>query len=134
MTNLAIFDYFKKNIFNLWDLITGKIDFVTFLKNQLSYLEDLLGSILNLFTTTFTSIGNIILDTFKSIPFVDDAFKFFGSNTTVVQNQPAQVSPVPLNPTNPTNNTYNYNINANVNANSKNVGEVIKEINHPSGY
>lgn len=47
-----------------------------------------------------------------------------------MQNQPAQVSPVPVNPTNPTSNTYNYNINANVNANSKNVGDVIKEIKH----
>lgn len=130
----AIFNYFKNNVFNLWDLITGKIDFVTFLKNQISSLEELLGTILNSFTTTFTSIGNIITDTFKSIPFVEDAFKFFGSNTTVVQNQPAQVSPVPINPTNPTSNTYNYNINANVNANSKNVGDVIKEIKHPSGY
>lgn len=65
----AVFNYFKNNVFNLWDLITGKIDFVTFLKNQISSLEELLGTILNSFTTTFTSIGNIITDTFKSIPF-----------------------------------------------------------------
>lgn len=131
---LGLFNYFKSSIFNIWDLITGKIDFVTFLQNQLGNLEALLNTIVDSFVNAFSSIGNIIKDSLKSIPFVDKAFEFFGSNTTVVQNQQPQAVTIPANPNNPTNNTYNYNISANVDAKSKNVGDVIKEIKHPSGY
>lgn len=155
----AIFTYFKDTIFNIWDLITGKISFTEFLSAQIDVVTNLLNSIKNIFVDFVDwllglfsqidlfggiknqidglkeTISNIVPDmssiTDKVTNFLPD-FMGFGSD------EKAQASSNPTmmdsSSTNTNTTTNNYNISANVDAKNKSISEAITEISNPSGF
>lgn len=129
---IAVFNFLKDSLFNIWGSITGKLSFVDFLESQIDLIAQLLTEITNSFLRAFDSIGNVIKDTFKSIPFMD---KLFGSSSPApqVQSMPQPVQTANQVPTN-TQSTVNNYITANVDAKSKPITQAIHEINTPSGY
>lgn len=131
---IAIFVYFKNYIFKLWDLIIGKIDFVTFISGQMEELEKLLTQLADSFLKAFDHIGDAISEKLQNIPFLD---KLFGNSSVTVNQQSSQALKdvpvsIPSNPNNPTNQTYYYNINANIDAKNKTISQSLKEIQTPA--
>jgi len=144
----------KNTFFNIWDLITGKINFGEFIGNQVSIVGDYLGTLKDTFLTFVNWISDLfvnldlfsgvtkqidnIKDTLNSfvpeIPSLDSITSGLGSMLGFAPAQTVQASPVASNSntSNQTNNTYN--ISANVDASTKTIGEAIQEISNPNGY
>lgn len=138
----SIFEYFKDSLFNIWDLITGKISFSEFLSKQVEVVTTLLSQIKNSFLNFVNYLVNLFsnLDLFAGMGkqidgFTDKIGSFFGfggndNNTQASSNQ--MITEQTPSSTTTTSNTYN--INANVDAKTKNISDAIFEISAPAGY
>ena len=137
----SIFEYFKDTLFNIWDLITGKISFSNFLSKQLEVVNTLLSQIKN----SFLNFVNYLVDLFSNLDlfggigkqidgFTDKIGSYFGfsGNENNTQASSNQMIPNQIPSTTTTTNTYN--ISANVDAKTKNISDAIFEISSPAGY
>ncbi|MDA3908283.1 MAG: hypothetical protein PF437_04280, partial [Sulfurimonas sp.] len=152
---MSIFNYFKDTLFNLWDLITGKISFEETLNNQVNIIYSFIDSIKAVFSDLITWISDIFsnLDIFGGLkdqikelkdsmtdfipdmPSMSDISSFMGfSDAPTPEPALAQASPSmqAVDSSNKTTNTYN--ISASVDANSKSIDQALREISNPSGY
>lgn len=126
---IAIFNFFKDSIINIWGLITGELDFVTFFKNQLDIVANLLDTFLNGFLNTFEAIKNAIPSLESVGNSIGDSLSSFvpewlgGASAPQVQAQAVSSQT-----------TNHYTISATVDATNKTVSEAIEEIAHPEGY
>lgn len=137
----AVFTAFKDTLFNIWDLITGKISFSNFLSKQLEVVNTLLSQIKN----SFLNFVNYLVDLFSNLDlfggigkqidgFTDKIGSYFGfsGNGNNTQASSNQMIPNQIPSTTTTTNTYN--ISANVDAKTKNISDAIFEISSPAGY
>ena len=137
----SIFEYFKDTLFNIWDLITGKISFSNFLSKQVEVVNTLLSQIKN----SFLNFVNYLVDLFSNLDlfggigkqidgFTDKIGSYFGfsGNENNTQASSNQMIPNQIPSTTTTTNTYN--ISANVDAKTKNISDAIFEISSPAGY
>lgn len=137
----AVFIAFKDTLFNIWDLITGKISFSNFLSKQLEVVNTLLSQIKN----SFLNFVNYLVDLFSNLDlfggigkqidgFTDKIGSYFGfsGNENNTQASSNQMIPNQIPSTTTTTNTYN--ISANVDAKTKNISDAIFEISSPAGY
>lgn len=137
----AIFTYFKDSVFNIWDLITGKISFSEFLTNQIDVVQNLLNSIKNIFSNFVDWLLGLFsnIDLFGGIGKQIDSmgnklssfFGFGGDEKTQASTNPTMVD---SSSTSSTTTTNTYHISATVDAKSKSISEAITEISNPSGY
>jgi hypothetical protein len=142
----AYFGILRDHIFNVWDLITGKISFKEAFDQNLEIME----RFLSLIKTQFLSFANWIKDLFKNLDIFDgmgnqiEGFKkhfsdfipdvpswFGGGSDPVAPVARAQAQAIGSSSTQTTN---HYNINAQVNATNKTVAEAIDEITPSEGY
>lgn len=137
----AVFIAFKDTLFNIWDLITGKISFSNFLSKQVEVVNTLLSQIKN----SFLNFVNYLVDLFSNLDlfggigkqidgFTDKIGSYFGfsGNENNTQASSNQMIPNQIPSTTTTTNTYN--ISANVDAKTKNISDAIFEISSPAGY
>jgi len=142
-TMLPYFQQYKETLFSLWDLITGKIDFGTFMQRQLDSMTKFLESMKGL----LKRFGEWILEIFAKLDIAgaikrqldnvkESIFGLFNDFGLSLRGSIAQDYGSPAYNTTAAGATYynTYNIDANVDASTRSVAEVLGEVSNPLGY
>lgn len=137
----AIFTFFKDSVFNIWDMITGKISFTQFLTAQIDVVTNLLNSLKNIFFDFVDWLLGLFskIDLFggvgKQIDNIGNKISsFMGFGGDEKAQAPTNPTMVDSSSTSSSTTSNIYHISANVDAKSKSISEAITEISNPSGY